>query len=186
MHWTRPGKINTICGARASNKKERRGVIKMTLDQARKRFLYTPAGKDWLKKKSQGRRMAILRSIKFPRTKKAARLLFFQGHKMQGSHAVITRCYGTERVSETSPLTLDTGNLRGRKAGDAHEYAVCSLAEFSMETEYFQERSWQLYDFRPQARGENCMTTVGGIPVAAHFLIKGRNKSSRNKWSVLI
>ena len=37
-----PGKINTICGTRASNKEE----IKMTLDQARKRFLYTPAGKD--------------------------------------------------------------------------------------------------------------------------------------------
>ena len=33
-------------GARVSNKKERRGAIKMTLDKARKRFLYTHAGKD--------------------------------------------------------------------------------------------------------------------------------------------
>ena len=42
--WTGrdPEKINTICGTRVSNKEE----IKMTLDQARKRFLYTSAEKD--------------------------------------------------------------------------------------------------------------------------------------------
>ena len=45
----------------------------MTLDQARKRFLYTHAGKDWLEKKSQGSRMAILRSLKLPKTRKEAR-----------------------------------------------------------------------------------------------------------------
>ena len=76
-----PGKINTIFGRRASNKEE----IKITLDQARKRFLYTPAGKDWLGKKSQGPRMAILCSLKLSSTGKAARHPFFLSRKTQGA-----------------------------------------------------------------------------------------------------
>ena len=50
----------------------------MTLDQARKRFLYTHAEKDWFEKKCQGPCMAILRSLKLPRTIKAARHPFFE------------------------------------------------------------------------------------------------------------
>ena len=57
----------------------------MTFDRARKRFLYTHAEKDWRKKESQGPCMAILRSLKLPRTRKAARHPFFKAIKHRGA-----------------------------------------------------------------------------------------------------
>ena len=76
----------------------------MILDRARKRFIYTQAGKGWLKKKNQDPRMAILRSLKLPRTGKIAQHPFFS-HKTQGSHAAITRWYDAEWVSKMFPST---------------------------------------------------------------------------------
>ena len=35
--------------------------------------------------------------------------------------------------------------------------------------------------FLQQARGENCMATVGGSLIAAHFLTRGKNKSFKKK-----
>ena len=150
----------------------------MTLDRARKRFLYTHARKDGLEKESQSPCMAILRSLKVLRTRKAARHLFFKAIKRRGatqlSHDATTHNGSARRPPWHS-------KFKRTSSGYAHEYAPCSLAEFSLEREFFLEGNCELYFFILQARGENCMLTVGGSLIDAHFLTRGNRKSSRNK-----
>ena len=106
---------NTICGARASNKEERRGVIKMTLDQACKRFLYTPAGKDRLGKKSEDPRMAILRS-QLSRTRKAARQPFFlRAIKHRGATQLSRDATAQDRSARRSPWHPNLKRKKNRR-----------------------------------------------------------------------
>ena len=136
----------------------------MTLDQARKRFSYTQAGKDWLEKKSQ-----------VTKNEKRSSAPFFQKPQNTGSH---------REPQGQQDVPLDTRNLRGQNSGDAHGYAACSLAELSLEGEFFLESNWQLYVFLLQARGENYMTIVGGSLVATHFFTRWGQQVLSNQSGV--
>ena len=131
------GKINTICGTRASNKEE----IKMTLDQAPKCFLCTPAGKRTdLKRKVKAHAWLYCAASSYrARGKQLDTFFFFLKPSNAGGprsyHGMLRRRRGQLDVP------LDIWNLRGRKTGDAHGDATRSLAEFSLERVFFLERS---------------------------------------------
>ena len=146
----------------------------MTLGQARRRFCFFihMQGRTGLRRKAKAHAWLYCAALSYQKRGKELGTPYFTPFSPV-LHDVTT-------LNESARRPPWHPKFKRTCGGNAHGYAACSLAEFSLER-VFSSKKLTASCFPPASKRGNCMSTVSGSLVVVHFLTRGKNMSSKNE-----